>query len=213
MPTYRDWVRRAQSGDQAAREAAFERIVRDFRGMAYGLAYSRLSDSQLAEDAAQEAFLTAYERIAQLKDASAFPAWLRRIVLNHSDRLLRRQGPPLSSIDEQERLASAEPSPEAQFEARELRLRVRAAVAALPAIARDVTHDYYLRGDSQREIAERLNIPLATVKKRLQYARAHLRNLLTGFSETFDRTVYGELPSSKEFQPVYIYRRRPTRKE
>jgi len=96
-----------------------------------------------------------------------------------------------------------------QVEAMETRRRLRVAVAALPETARDVTRDYYLRGDSQREIAERLNIPLATVKKRLQYARQHLRNLLTGFSESLDRSMYGEPQAPKQLQPVYISRRRP----
>ncbi len=76
MSTYKHWVRRAQTGDDAARNDAFNHLVRDFEGMVYSIAYSRLSDSQLAEDAAQEAFLTAPERIAQLNDVSAFPAAL-----------------------------------------------------------------------------------------------------------------------------------------
>lgn len=209
MSSYEDWVRRAQSGDSAAREDAFEHLVRDFEGMVYSVAFRRLSDAQLAEDAAQEAFLTAYKRIAQLKDASAFPAWLKRILLTQTDRLLRRQGPPVESLDQQDRLASAEPSPEAQLESLELRQRVRLAVAALPETARDVTRDYYLRGESQREISERLNIPLATVKKRLQYARAQLRNIFSGFGESLDRTIYGEPQPPKQLQPVYIHRRRP----
>lgn len=208
MSTYKDWVRRAQSKDAAERNDAFNHLVRDFEGMVYGVAYSRLSDSQLAEDAAQEAFLTAYKRIAQLNDVSAFPAWLKRIALTHTDRLLRRQGPPTESVDQQDHLASAEPTPEAQLEARESRQRVRLAVAALPESARDVTRDYYLRGESQREISERMNIPLATVKKRLQYAREHLRNIFSGFSETLDRTIYGEPQPPKQLQPVYISRRR-----
>lgn len=211
MPSYEDWVRRAQTGDSAAREDAFEHLVRDFEGMVYGLAYGRLSDAQLAEDAAQEAFLTAYKRIAQLKDASAFPAWLKRILLTQTERLLRRQGPPVESIDQQDRLASSEPSPEAQLESLELRQRVRLAVAALPETARDVTRDYYLRGESQREISERLNIPLATVKKRLQYAREQLRGLIIGFNESFDRAMHQE--PQQEFQPVYINRRRLGPKE
>ena len=207
MSTYKDWVRRAQTGDDAARNDAFDHLVRDFEGMVYSVAYSRLSDSQLAEDAAQEAFLTAYKRIAQLNDVSAFPAWLKRIALTHTDRLMRRQDPPTESVDQQDRLASTDPTPEARLEAMELRQRVRLAVAALPETARDVTRDYYLRGESQREISERLNIPLATVKKRLQYAREQLRNLLNGFSETLDRTIYGEPQRPKQFQPVYIHRR------
>ena len=89
-----DWVRQAQSKDAAERNDAFDHLVRDFEGMVYSVAYSRFSDSQLAEDAAQEAFLTAYKRIAQLNDVGAFPAWLKRIALTHTDRLMRRQGPP-----------------------------------------------------------------------------------------------------------------------
>ncbi len=208
MSGYIDWVRRAQSGDRAERNDAFDHLVRDFEGMVYGVAYRRLSDSQLAEDAAQEAFLTAYKRIAQLKDVSAFPGWLKRIVLTHSDRLMRRQGAENELVDEQELLAATEPTPEAQLETNELRQRVRLAVDALPESARDVTRDYYLRGESQREISERLDIPLATVKKRLQYARQHLRGFLAGFSDKLDRTIYGEPQPPKQLQPVYINRRR-----
>jgi RNA polymerase sigma-70 factor (ECF subfamily) len=211
MSKYKDWVRLAQTSDGAERKEAFDHLTRDFEGMVYSVAYSRLSDSQLAEDAAQEAFLTAYKRITQLNDVGAFPAWLKRIVLTHTDRLMRRQGPPTESVDRQDHLASAEPTPEAQLEAMELRQRVRVAVAALPETARDVTRDYYLHGESQREISERLDIPLATVKKRLQYAREHLRNMLSGFSETFDRTIYGDPHPPKQLQPVYISRRRAKR--
>ena len=208
MSTYKDWVRLAQSSDGSDRDDAFEHLVRDFNGMVYGVAYSRLSDSQLAEDAAQEAFLTAYKRIAQLNDVSAFPAWLKRIALTQTDRLMRRQGPPAEAVEQQEHLASPAPTPEAQLEALESRQRVRLAVDALPAAARDVTRDYYLHGESQREIAERLDIPLATVKKRLQYAREQLRRIFSGFSETLDRTIYGEPQRQKQLQPAYISRRR-----
>ena len=207
MSTYKDWVRLAQSSDISERDDAFEHLVRDFNGMVYAVAYSRLSDTQLAEDAAQEAFLTAYQRIAQLNDAGAFPGWLKRIAQTHSDRLLRRQGPPSEAVDQQEHLVSSAPTPEAQLEALESRQRVRLAVAALPETARDVTRDYYLHGESQREIAERMNIPLATVKKRLQYAREQLRKMFSGFSETFDRTMYGEPQPPKQLQPVYVRRR------
>ncbi len=208
MSKHKDWVLQAQSSDRAERNAAFDHLVRDFEGMVYSVAYSRLSDTQLAEDAAQEAFLTAYKRISQLNDVSAFPAWLKRIALTHTDRLMRRQGPPTESVDLQDHLASTAPTPEAELETNELRQRVRVAVAALPESAREVTRDYYLRGESQREISERLDIPLATVKKRLQYAREQLRKLFSGFSETFDRRMYGDPQPPKQLQPVYISRRR-----
>ena len=206
MTSYCERVLQAQSSDAAERNDAFDHLVSDFQGMVYGIAYSRLSDTQLAEDAAQEAFLTAYKHIAQLKDVSAFPAWLKRIALTKAERVMRRQGPPVETIEGQDDLASAEPTPETLLEETELRQRIRLAVAALPENERDLTRDFYFKGESQREISERLNIPLATVKKRLQYARAHLRGLITGFNESLDRAIYHE-PQQK-FQPVYIYRRR-----
>ena len=211
LKTYNEWVLQAQSTDAAARNDAFNHLARDFQGMVYGVAYSRLSDQQLAEDAAQEAFLTAFKGIAQLKDAGAFPAWLKRIALSKADRVWRRQGPPHDSIEEREHWAATEATPEAQLEKAELRQRVRLAVAALPEGERDLTQDYYLMGDSQREISERRNIPLATVKKRLQYAREHLRGLIIGFNESFDRAIYQE--PKQQFQPVYISRRNRRRVE
>ena len=110
------------------------------------------------------------------------------------------------TIDGQENLASSEPTPESQLEAAELRQRVRLAVAALPLKERELTQDFYLHGETQREISERRKIPLSTVKKRLQYAREHLRGLISGFNASFDRAMYQE--PQPEFQPVYIRRRR-----
>ena len=206
MTPYIHRVLRAQSSDISEKNDAFDHLARDFQGMAYSIAYSRLSDRQLAEDATQEAFLTAYKRIGQLHDAAAFPTWLKRIVMTQADRIIRRQ-PPLESIESQRHLASPQPSPEAMLEATERRRRVRIAISALPEKERDITRDYYIKGESQREISERLNIPLATVKKRLQYAREHLRGFIVGFSETLDRAIYGK--PQQQYQPVYIYRSNP----
>lgn len=201
------WVLQAQSSDFDERNEAFDHLVRDFQGMVYSTAYSRLSDQQLAEDAAQEAFLTAYKCIAQLQDARAFPAWLKRIALSKADRITRGEGPATGDLDGEESLPAEDPSPEAQVQTMEMRGLVRQAVAALPDAQRKVTRDYYLMGASQREISERLNIPLGTVKKRLQYAREQLRGLITGFNESFDRAMYQE--PRQGFQPVYISRRPP----
>ena len=205
MTDYRHWAQQAKTGDAAERRAAFDLLARDFRGLAYHAAYGKLSDPQLAEDAAQEALLTAWQQISQLQDAAAFPHWLRRIVMSKAESILRRQakGEPMDDADA---LASPDPSPEAALEQDELRQRVRLAVAALPDKERDLTRDFYFHGETQREISERLDIPLATVKKRLQYARERLRGLFTGFSESLDRAIYGDAPQ-REYQPVYVYSR------
>ena len=203
-----DWVLLAQSEDLTERNSAFDHLVRDYQGMVYAVAFGRISDVQLAEDVTQEAFLTAYRQIHQLRDSAAFPAWLKRIVMTQADRVLRRRQTPHAPLDADENLPCPGESPEAQLEASELRQRVRMAVQALPEKERDVTRDYYLMGESQREISERLGIPVSTVKKRLQYARDHLRSLFTGFNDSIDRVIYGEPAPKQQFQPVYINPRR-----
>ena len=203
MTDYREWVMRAKCGNKDQRNDAFDHLARDFQGMVYSLAYGKLSDSQLAEDVAQEALLAAYKQINQLQDVAAFPAWLRRIVLTKADRVQRRKRLASASLELSQETACGEPSPEAQLEANELRENVREAVAALPAIQRDVTRDFYFVGETQREISEKLNIPLSTVKKRLQYARQHLRGLISGFNQTIDRAIAGDVSAKDSYQPAY----------
>lgn len=207
MSNYMELVQLAQSDSVTEKNNAFNQLMQDFQGMAFNVAYSKLSDRQLAEDVTQEAFLTAYKRIHQLRDVTAFPAWLKRIVMTQADRITRRSQPVIEPIETQYDLASSHPSPEAMMEETELRDRVQIAIEALPEKERDVTRDYYLKGETQREISERLNIPLATVKKRLQYAREHLRGLITGFNEAIDRAIYSNPEPKKQYQPVYIYTR------
>ena len=71
------------------RHEAFAEIVARFQDIAYGCAYAVLSDSYLAEDAAQEAFITAWQKLPQLREPVAFPGWLRRLVLTQCNRLTR----------------------------------------------------------------------------------------------------------------------------
>ena len=78
-------VQRAQAGDTEA----YSLLVRRFQDMAVGYSYSILGDFGLAEDAAQEAFISAHRLLPQLCEASAFPGWFRRIVFKHCDRLIR----------------------------------------------------------------------------------------------------------------------------
>lgn len=70
---------------------AFAELVGAFQDMAYGCAYAILGDAHLAEDAAQEAFITAWREIGKLEHPQAFPAWFKRIVLTQCNRLTRRK--------------------------------------------------------------------------------------------------------------------------
>ncbi|MEP7294049.1 MAG: RNA polymerase sigma factor, partial [Chloroflexota bacterium] len=145
-----------------------------------GWAYQALGDKHLAQDVAQEAFLTAYQKLDQLREPAAFPAWLKRIVLTHAHRITRRKSPYLLPLEDEDTPQHADPA--ASAEARELEEQVSQAVRSLPEHERVVTELFYITGYSQQEIAERLAVPLTTVKKRLQYAREHLRETMPPMS-------------------------------
>ena len=78
----------------AERLAVFGQIVVRYQDMAYGCAYAVLGDFHLAEDAAQEAFVEAYRKPADLREPKAFPGWFRKVVLKHCDRFVRRKRVP-----------------------------------------------------------------------------------------------------------------------
>ncbi len=86
----------AQATDEQAsrreRFLAFSEIVHRFQDIAVGYAYSIIGDSQLAEDAAQEAFVEAWSSLHQLNEPRAFAGWFRQIVFTKSRRILRGDG-------------------------------------------------------------------------------------------------------------------------
>src|SRR5215467_3480291 len=84
---------------QAEKHRAFGEIVRRFQDLAFGCAYAILGDFQLAEDAAQEAFLTAWRNLDQLRKPEAFPGWFKRIVLTQCNRLTRGKRLDTVSLD------------------------------------------------------------------------------------------------------------------
>ena len=78
-------VRAAQRGDVEA----FGRLTERFHRMACAVAYTAIGDVHLAEDAAQEAFIEAFQCLPSLREPAAFAAWFRRIVYKRADRLVR----------------------------------------------------------------------------------------------------------------------------
>jgi RNA polymerase sigma factor (sigma-70 family) len=202
------WIQQAINGDQTQRRIAFNHVVACYQEAAHRYAYYLLQDAQQAEDAVQEAFIVAYLRIGQLKSPEAFWSWLRRIIFTQCDRMIRGVQPRLEPIDVRYDLADDAPAPEDQLAEKELRYGIRRAIATLPEHERTVTESYYMQGQSQKEIANELEIPLTTVKKRLQYARQHLRVLFGNLNAAFDQALAEWLnPPTQEpqRQPVYVY--------
>lgn len=161
---------------------AFAELVARFQDMAVGCALAQLGDAGLAEDAAQDAFLLAQERLAQLREPAAFPAWLRRVVVSCCERIRRADGKrPARHASE-----GTGSDPAEVVERRATAEAVRAAIESLPAHERIVVALFYLGGYSQQEVARFLEVPVSTVKKRSFDARKRLKRELEMVAKALD---------------------------
>jgi len=147
--------------------------------MAYACAYAILGDFQLAEDAAQEAFVSAWQKLPQLREPEAFPGWFRRIVLTECNRLTRGNRLRLTSLEDGLQVSSVLDHPHTTFEQKELKSVVFSAIEKLPENERLVVVLFYLEEKSQRDISTFLEVPTTTVAKRLYSARLRLKGLMT----------------------------------
>jgi RNA polymerase sigma factor (sigma-70 family) len=208
MDNYKELIQRAQTGTELERHAAFDELVPRFQKMAFSVAYAILQDVHMAEDVVQDSFIAAYMRIEQLREAEAFPSWFKRIVLTQADRQIRNKQPRIEALEARYDLAIENLGPEALVEESEMQHQVQIAIDSLPEHERAVTEGFYLQGESQKEIAERLQVPITTVKKRLQYAREHLRLIVGDLNAVVDEAIARVLkPQQAQPQPVYVYAR------
>ncbi len=145
------------------------------------MVYRMCGDAALAEDAAQEAFLRAWQNLGRYNPRFAFRSWVYRIALNVAVDALRRERPTDDLAAEP--VASSAESPEARLERKQQAEQVRQAVLDLPPASRAVLVLREYEALSYHEIAEALDIPLGTVMSRLNYARGRLRLALSRHPE------------------------------
>jgi len=163
-------------------ESAYGELVRRYSRAAYSLALAVTGRHEDAEDASQEAFVVALNRIEECREPSRFGGWLLTIVRNRARNLVRRE-----VLREGEILpfsvATSDPGPDRVTEQGELRERLRLALQELSEVQREVVLLHDLEGWKHREIAERLEMPSGTVRSHLHYARKRLREALAGYIE------------------------------
>jgi RNA polymerase sigma factor (sigma-70 family) len=147
------------------------------------LAVRILDDRHLAEDAVQEAFLTAITRLEDLRAPAAFPGWLRQIVRTHATRARRRLD---ASNRPCARAVEPQPSPAHRAETEELMRLVRSALVSLPERLRETAELFYLNELDHHRVADVLDVPSGTVKRRLHDARRRLRDGLAAYLEHDD---------------------------
>jgi len=172
-PTDAELVRRVRKGD----EIAFGLLVERYQRPAYAVALSVTGRHEDAEDAAQESFLVALDRLEECRSPERFGGWLMTIVRNRSKNLVRRES--LRETDELPPAArSRVPTPDRATETAELRGMLREALAELPEVQRQVVLLHDLEGWKHREIAEKLDLPCGTVRSHLHFARKALRGAI-----------------------------------
>ncbi len=163
-------VRGAQAGDSQA----FGILVGRYMRAAYAVSLSVTGRHESAEDAAQEAFMVALERLDDCRTPDRFAGWLMTIVRNRARNLVRRE--VLRDTDVvPETSAARGRTPEEEMEHTELLERLGSALRRLPEVQREIVLLHDLEGWRHREIAERLGIPSGTVRSHLHFARKSLR--------------------------------------
>lgn len=162
----------AQSGDRRA----LDRLLRDFQAPLYRHACTIVGDPDLALDALQASLLLVARRLRSLRDPRWFRAWAYRVTTRESVHIARRRGRDRRMFDdgiEVETLDQAAPEEEAGGPP----LQWTERLTELPPGAQVVLRLHFLEEMRLAEIAEALEVPLGTVKSRLAYGLARLREL------------------------------------
>jgi RNA polymerase sigma-70 factor, ECF subfamily len=182
-------IHEAQHGDLNA----FNSLVLVYQDSVYNTALRILNDEDLAADAAQNAFLSAFRALNSYRGGS-FRAWLMRIVTNSCyDELRRKKRRPTTPLepetddgDEVESprwLADPNASPEQQLDQAELEHAIQHCLENLPTDFRAVVVLADIQGLDYSEVAIAVKSPVGTIKSRLVRARLRLRKCLQAFRE------------------------------
>jgi len=173
---------------------AFNRLVLEYQQSVYNVAVRMLNDLDAADDATQQAFVAAYQKIHTFHGGS-FKAWILRIVTNKCYDLLRsEQRHPTQSIDGTPDDPEADtesaifmqdetPLPEEQVALKELEAAIQHCIDLLPKEFKTAVILVDLQGMDYQEAAEASQTPLGTIKSRLARARGSLQDCLHKFKE------------------------------
>jgi len=182
-------INSAQNGDLDS----FNTLILHYQDSVFNTALRILGDEDLAQDAAQEAFISAFRSISSFRGGS-FKAWIMRTVTNACYDELRRQKrrptTPLEpetsdgeEMDSPKWMADPSMTPAEKSEADELEHAIQHCLDALPTNFRTAVVLADIQGMDYNEVAAASRVPLGTIKSRLARARLRLRECLRGFEE------------------------------
>ena len=196
MSDEQKWIDAARQGDQDA----FGELVRLYEKRVLALTARMCGNPEDGAEAAQEAFLAAWQGLPFFRGEASFSTWLYRLASNAAVDLLRREGrhrnaAALSLNDENmnpDIPDHSAPAPQEAAERAELRRQVEEGLAALPPEYRQALVLRELHQRTYDEIAAILDLELGTVKSRISRGRKLLRKILLESGNFFSA------PASKE---------------
>lgn len=169
---------------------AFNELVAHYQDLLFGLTYRVVRDRDVAADAVQEAFFSAFRNLDRFR-GTTFRAWLSRIAINAATDVLRlRKRRPADPYPEWEDDAWQPPTgpaddPELQATHRARARAINQAMASITADQRRAILLFDVEGFDYQEIATITEVSLGTVKSRIHRGRLALRDLLAEQLELF----------------------------
>lgn len=174
-------LEKARHGDQEA----FGELVRLYEKKVYALTLRMCKNPDDAAEAAQEAFLAAWQGLKFFRGEASFSTWLYRLASNACVDLLRKEqrhraaaGPSLNDEDTYIEIADDAATPQELAERSELREQIEEGLQSLTPEHREVLILRELHQLSYDEIAQTLDLDTGTVKSRISRGRKALRNFL-----------------------------------
>ena len=161
----------AQAGDNDA----FGALVNRFERMVQTVCWQRLRNHAEAQEAAQEVFIKAFEKLDQLEEPAAFPGWLRSIAVRQSINRSTRRSPALAMEPHTlEGFDGENEAPLSSLLARERVAQLHEGLDRLATLDRSTLVAFYLNGQSLLEMSDEFAAPVGTIKRRLHVARKRL---------------------------------------
>ncbi|MBE6638663.1 MAG: RNA polymerase sigma factor [Ruminococcaceae bacterium] len=192
-------ITRVLTGDTSA----YDEIVEVLTQKMLRFAYSVCRDERKAEEAVEDAFVDCFLHLSTLKDPNAFEGWLCTAVKRKCWKLCSNGR--LEDLSEfAEVLSDQNELPEDYLIRTEKESVVQAAVKGLSPALCEVTELYYFEGCGIEMIAERLHLPIGTVKRRLHDARIKLKRELIELMDT--NTSQLEMAIKEKIQKIKNYR-------
>lgn len=172
---------------RAGDREAFRGIVERYQSLVCSLAYSASGSLSRSEDLAQETFVTAWQRLDDLREPAKLRAWLCGIVRNlaaNASRREQRRGGPAMSLDAVPEQAADDADPAAHAVTKEEAALLWSSLGGLPAAYREPLVLFYRQGHSVAEVAASLELSEDVVKQRLSRGRVMLREEMISLVES-----------------------------